>query len=89
MVDFHSHVLPGMDDGADSVEMSLRMLEESARQGVDLIFATSHFYADEDDPHSFLQRRNEAYQVLRAAMEKGEEGIPGYCWGPRCCIFRE
>lgn len=87
MVDFHSHVLPGMDDGADSVEMSLRMLEESARQGVDLIFATSHFYADEDDPHSFLQRRNEAYQVLRAAMEKRGGRYPGILLGAEVLYF--
>ena len=54
MVDFHSHILPEMDDGADSVDTSLAMLRESFRQGVDLICATPHFYADEEDPKSFL-----------------------------------
>jgi len=29
MIDFHSHVLPGIDDGADCVETSLEMLRES------------------------------------------------------------
>ncbi len=69
MVDFHSHILPGMDDGADCVETSLDMLRESRRQGVELICATSHFYADEEDPQSFLARRSEAYARLLAAME--------------------
>lgn len=69
MVDFHSHILPEMDDGSESVEMSLAMLRESRRQGVDLICSTSHFYADEEDPASFLARRGEAYARLREAME--------------------
>ena len=73
MVDFHSHILPEMDDGSESVEMSLAMLRESKRQGVDLICSTSHFYADEEDPASFLRRRSEAYGRLVAAMENQKE----------------
>lgn len=74
MIDFHSHFLPGIDDGADSLEMSLAMLRESREQGVDLIFATPHFYADEDDPESFLKRRDNAYRLVREAIEA--EGEP-------------
>ena len=73
MVDFHSHILPGMDDGADCLETSLAMLRESKRQGVDLICSTSHFYADEEDPRSFLSRRSEAFSRLLAAMEDPSE----------------
>ena len=73
MIDFHSHILPGMDDGADCVETSLAMLRESRRQGVDLICSTSHFYADEEDPRTFLSRRSEAYSRLLAAMEDPSE----------------
>ena len=69
MIDFHSHILPEMDDGSESVEMSLAMLRESRRQGVDLICSTSHFYADEEDPASFLRRRAAALARLTAAME--------------------
>ena len=54
MIDFHSHILPCMDDGADSIETSLAMLRESKRQGVDLICSTSHFYADEDGSAVFF-----------------------------------
>ena len=66
MVDFHSHILPEMDDGSSSPEESLKMLEMSAWQGIDHIFATSHFYPDEEDPSSFLRRRAEAYGKLMA-----------------------
>ena len=68
MIDFHSHILPEMDDGAESLETSLAMLRESKRQGVDVICSTSHFYADEEDPHSFLSRRGTAYLRLCSAM---------------------
>ena len=73
MIDFHSHILPEMDDGSDSVEMSLAMLRESRRQGVDLICSTSHFYANEEDPASFLRRRGQAYARLIAAMEEPQD----------------
>ena len=48
VIDFHSHILPGIDDGSRNVEKSLGMLQISASQGVDIIAATSHFYATED-----------------------------------------
>ena len=72
MVDFHSHVLPDMDDGADRVETSLAMFRESRAQGVKLLCATSHFYADEESPASFLARRQAAWDRLRKAMYPGE-----------------
>ena len=86
MVDFHSHFLPEMDDGADSVETSLAMLRESSRQGVDLICATPHFYADEEDPKSFLRRRSEAYSRLREAMGDGK-GYPDILLGAEVLYF--
>ena len=86
MVDFHSHFLPEMDDGSDSVETSLAMLRESFRQGVDLICATPHFYADEEDPKSFLRRRSEAYSRLKAAMGDGE-GFPRILLGAEVLYF--
>ena len=73
MIDFHSHILPEMDDGADSLETSLALLRESKAQGVDVICSTSHFYADEEDPQSFLARRAEACQVLKGAVGDSKE----------------
>lgn len=64
--DFHSHILPGIDDGSDSVQTSLDMLEESARQGVRAMVATPHFYPVQEAPASFLQRREAAVAELLA-----------------------
>ena len=87
MVDFHSHVLPGMDDGAENVETSLRMLRESARQGVDVLFATSHFYADQEDPQRLLSRRAAAYEELCAETEKSVQVYPDIYLGAEVLFF--
>ena len=55
MIDFHTHILPEMDDGSESVEESIQMLELSAGQGVKWMVATPHFYADREDPKTFLE----------------------------------
>lgn len=66
MIDFHSHILPGIDDGSRHVEESLALLNQMREQGVTAVVATPHFYADEQSVDSFLQRRAEAYDRLMA-----------------------
>jgi len=66
LLDFHSHILPNLDDGSKSPEMSMQMLVASAEQGVDSIVCTPHFYADEEYPDSFLRKRTEAVERLKA-----------------------
>lgn len=68
MIDIHSHILPQIDDGSKSVDMSLRMLRESWKQGVDGIVLTPHFYADKDSPEAFLRRRQSAANRLNAQI---------------------
>lgn len=68
IIDFHSHILPNIDDGSSSVEESLRMIDASARQGVCAIVLTPHFYADRDNPSHFLKKRTLALKTLRESM---------------------
>lgn len=42
-IDIHTHILPGVDDGAKDWEVCLEMLARSARLGVDAIIATPHY----------------------------------------------
>ncbi|MEY8764367.1 MULTISPECIES: tyrosine-protein phosphatase [Clostridium] len=44
MVDIHSHILPGIDDGSKSMEQTVKMLKLTEADGVKTIAATSHFY---------------------------------------------
>jgi len=66
IVDFHTHILPGMDDGSHSAEESMKMIDSSVRQGVGCIVLTPHFYADrESSPDHFFKRRERSLAILR------------------------
>lgn len=69
--DFHSHVLPGIDDGSKSVEMSIKMLEGLKKQGVSQVCATPHFYMHrEETVESFLEKRKGSFEKLKEANYK-------------------
>lgn len=70
IIDFHAHILPGIDDGSRNLETSCRMLELSAQQGVEMIIATPHFYASRDRVEHFLEKRTAAWQELQAELPK-------------------
>ena len=43
-IDIHSHILPGVDDGAENMEMSMAMVDMAYAQGVRIMIATPHYY---------------------------------------------
>lgn len=75
VTDFHTHVLPGMDDGSASVSESIAMLREAFRQGITHVVATPHFYPQNDSPETFLRRRQAAENRLREQMAR-ESDLP-------------
>ena len=87
MIDFHSHILPGMDDGPRSVVESLDMLRSMLRQGVDTVVSTSHFYANDEYPGDFLKRRELAAGRLKEAMLFSEEIYPDVILGAEVLYF--
>ena len=68
MTDLHTHILPGMDDGAGDVRQSLVMLTQQAEQGVKTVALTPHYYPHKESPTSFLERREAAWQQLNARI---------------------
>ena len=68
MIDFHSHVLPQIDDGSQSVEESLTLLRMQKEQGAEIVFATPHYIASHQDVPSFLSRRAAALERLRPEL---------------------
>lgn len=42
MIDLHTHILPGLDDGSDAMEESLAMAELAAEGGTSWLVATPH-----------------------------------------------
>lgn len=71
MIDVHSHILPGMDDGSSSTAESVQMLRALAQQGVQQVVATPHFYASQDRLDTFLSRRESAAAAIRSVWEPG------------------
>lgn len=63
MIDFHVHLLPGIDDGSKNIKMSVAMLKESMRQGIDVSVATPHFYFDKKR-EKLIEKRNKTYEKL-------------------------
>ena len=43
MIDIHCHILPGTDDGPETIEESLAMCRIAALDGIKVIVATPHF----------------------------------------------
>ena len=70
VIDLHTHVLPQIDDGSDSTETSLRMLQVMAQHDVDVVCATPHFYREKTDVETFLARRNAAWQKLQQGVQQ-------------------
>ncbi|HPT83148.1 MAG TPA: capsule biosynthesis protein CapC [Limnochordia bacterium] len=44
MIDLHTHILPGVDDGAADLETAVAMARSAAERGVEVICATPHYY---------------------------------------------
>lgn len=85
-VDCHTHILPGIDDGSTSLDESIAMLQQEAKQGIRHVIATPHFYANHDTPERFLKRRAQAYRKLRETLEK-HEGLPQIHIGAEVYFF--
>lgn len=68
IVEIHSHILPGIDDGARDVETSLKMIERLKKQGCDTIVLTPHYYSDSISLDDFLKQRDIAFRELAEAL---------------------
>lgn len=87
VTDFHSHILPGIDDGSPDVLTSIAMLQREADQGIRRVAVTPHFYPRYEDPEQFLQRRDRAEAQLRQAMAE-KTAMPELLVGAEVYYFR-
>ena len=87
VVDFHTHILPGIDDGSSSVEESLAMLQMEKEQGASLVVATPHFYPQNDRPEKFLQRRKAAFEQLTEKISPDDK-LPQIILGAEVYYFK-
>ena len=64
--DWHSHILPGVDDGVQSMDESLQILAEYERLGVKEVWLTSHIM--EDIPNT-TEKLKERFTGLKASYQ--------------------
>ena len=43
LVDIHCHIIPGVDDGSDGFESTMKMLKTAESEGITRMIATPHF----------------------------------------------
>lgn len=71
IVDIHMHIVPCVDDGSQSIEESVTMLQMSATQGVGTVIATPHSWGIDTCGFEHMLSR---YENLRKTVE--ERQIP-------------
>lgn len=72
LCDFHTHLLPEMDDGSRSCDESREMLRIMREQGVQRVILTPHYYAWREYPEAFLERRTKAVQKLKTVLSSDD-----------------
>lgn len=84
--DFHSHILPEMDDGASSTAESIGLLKILAESGVERVVLTPHFYRQNESISKFLERRERSYAKLCRAIE-GMDFLPSLTLGAEVYFY--
>lgn len=69
MIDLHLHILPGIDDGSESIEESVKMARKLAGLGFNGVFCTSHYIADSPQAAD-NQTKNRLREKLQAELDK-------------------
>lgn len=69
MVDLHTHILPGIDDGARDLKDSEALLKAQYNGGVRRNFLTPHFYPEQKTLEVFLEDRARAYEELMSIWD--------------------
>ena len=73
MIDFHSHILPNIDDGARSIEETEKLIEEAEEVGFETIISTSHYI--ENYYEADVEKRKGIIEQLNENLEQEERKI--------------
>ena len=76
MIDLHSHLLPGVDDGSRSIEVSVGVLRRFAQDGVSTLVCTPHLVAS-----AAADAPAERYAELLAELVEAAPAVPSLLLG--------
>ena len=69
MIDFHNHILPAVDDGSKSIDVSLEMLNFAQKQGIKEVVNTVHFQ------HPKMGKKLITYDIIKKEIEVLQEQL--------------
>jgi protein-tyrosine phosphatase len=69
MIDIHAHVLPGVDDGASTLEVSVAMLKMALNNGVSTLIATPHINAKDIFYNHYEKDLNKSFFSLSQIID--------------------
>ena len=84
-IDMHCHILPEVDDGAQSIEETVQMLRIAYREGIRCIIATPHHHPKRGMEHPERLRkkltivRREAKKIISCIFRKRNFFWAGCC----------
>lgn len=88
MIDFHTHILPGIDDGSSTGKESVVLLKKLKEQGVNNVFLTPHFYAYSSSAENYSEIRKKALNDLFEELKSDNVDINLYL-GSEVYFFEE
>jgi protein-tyrosine phosphatase len=77
VIDLHSHVLPGVDDGVRTLEASIELLRAAREDGIERIAATPHVREDYPTSPGDMERLVAEVNAAARAAGAGVEVLPG------------
>lgn len=78
-VDIHTHILPGVDDGAKTLEDAIALLEQEKENGVSSVVLTPHFYPAVHNFDEHYLKCKEAFEQLKDAVK--DKDLPDIHFG--------
>lgn len=77
MIDLHSHILPGIDDGAAELADSVEMARQAAEDGIEAVCATPHIRHDHDVRIEEIETRVADLQAELVQRQVALKVVPG------------
>jgi protein-tyrosine phosphatase len=77
VLDLHSHILPGLDDGVEDLDAAVELAAEAAASGVEVIVATPHVRSDYPTTAAQIADGVRAVSAAVAARDLRLDVLPG------------
>jgi len=71
LVELHCHILPGIDDGARDLDMSMSLMRREVSDGVVGVVFTPHFHYERITVEKFVELRKAAFRQVAAGPHRG------------------